>query len=99
MTRQLAITHQTQLRSSYQNREIPANVRFAPAIDHAKRIKTLMSEQYQKFNPADYIKTDADVRELLKAATDEDTGDGTVIRAVLKRYVSAAHSEPPPTTG
>lgn len=46
-----------------------------------------MSEQYQKFNPADYIKTDADVRELLKAATDEDTGDGTVIRATLK-YVA-----------
>ena len=46
-----------------------------------------MSEQYQKFNPADYIKTDTDVRELLKAAADEDTGDGTVIRAALK-YVA-----------
>ena len=48
-----------------------------------------MSEQYQKFNPADYIKTDADVRELLKAATDEDTGDGTVMRAVLKHFASS----------
>ena len=43
-----------------------------------------MSEKYQEFDAADYIKSDADVRELLKAATDEDPGDGTVIRAVLK---------------
>ena len=43
-----------------------------------------MSEKYQKFDASDYVKTDADVRELLKAAADEDIGDGTVIRAVLK---------------
>ncbi len=43
-----------------------------------------MSEKYQEFDAADYVKTDADIRELLKAATDEDPGDGTVIRAVLK---------------
>ena len=43
-----------------------------------------MSEKYQEFDAADYVKTDADIRELLKAATDEDIGDGTVIRAVLK---------------
>ena len=35
----------------------------------------------------DYIKTDEDLRRLLRAATDEDPGDGTVIRAVLK-YVA-----------
>ena len=43
-----------------------------------------MPEEYKKFNAADYLETDTDVRELLKAATDEDPGDGTVIRAVLK---------------
>ena len=43
-----------------------------------------MTEEYQEFDASDYVKTDADVRELLKAATDEDPGDGTVIRAVLK---------------
>ena len=43
-----------------------------------------MSEKYQKFDASDYVKTDADVRELLRAAMDEDPGDGTVIRSVLK---------------
>ena len=50
-----------------------------------------MSEKYQKFDASDYVKTDADVRELLRAATDEDPGDGTVIRAVLKQ-VAQAHN-------
>ena len=43
-----------------------------------------MSEEYRKFNAADYIKTEEDVRGLLRAAVDEDPGDGTMIRAVLK---------------
>ena len=43
-----------------------------------------MPQGYEKFNAADYVKTEADVRELLRAAMDEDLGDGTVIRAVLK---------------
>ncbi len=43
-----------------------------------------MSEEYKKFDAADYVRTEADVRELLRAAADEDLGDGTVIRAVLK---------------
>ncbi|MDE2970330.1 MAG: putative addiction module antidote protein [Chloroflexota bacterium] len=43
-----------------------------------------MSEEYRKFDAADYIKTGEDVRGLLRAATDEDPGDGTVIRAALK---------------
>ena len=43
-----------------------------------------MSEEYRKFDPADYIKTEEDARGLLRAATDEDPGDGTVIRAALR---------------
>ena len=43
-----------------------------------------MSDDYRRFDPADYIKTESDVQGLLKAAADEDTGDGVVIRAVLK---------------
>ena len=43
-----------------------------------------MPQEYEKFDAADYVETDADVRELLSAAMDEDLGDGTVIRAVLK---------------
>ena len=43
-----------------------------------------MPEEYRKFDAADYIKDDEDVRGLLSAAMDEDPGDGVVIRAVLK---------------
>ncbi len=43
-----------------------------------------MSKEYRRFDAADYIKTEEDVRGLLRAAVDEDPGDGTVIRAVLK---------------
>ena len=43
-----------------------------------------MSEQYRKFEAADYIKSEEDTRELLRAATDEDIGDGAVIRAALR---------------
>ncbi len=43
-----------------------------------------MSEEYRKFDAADYIKSEEDVRGLLRAAMDEDPGDGAVIRAVLK---------------
>ena len=44
-----------------------------------------MSEEYRKFDVADYIRTEEDIRGLLRAAADEDPGDGTVIRAALKR--------------
>ena len=44
-----------------------------------------MSEEYRRFDAADYIKSEEDVRGLLRAAMDEDPGDGSVIRAVLKR--------------
>ena len=43
-----------------------------------------MAEKYQQFDATDYVNNEADVRELLRAAADEDVGDGTVIRAVLK---------------
>ena len=43
-----------------------------------------MSEEYRRFDPGDYVKGEEDVRGLLRAAADEDPGDGTVIRAVLK---------------
>ena len=46
-----------------------------------------MSEEYRKFDAADYVKTEEDARGLLRAATDEDVGDGVVIRAALK-YVA-----------
>ena len=43
-----------------------------------------MSEEYRRFDPADYVKSEEDVRGLLRAAADEDQGDGAVIRAVFK---------------
>ena len=46
-----------------------------------------MSEEYRRFDPADYVKSEEDVRGLLRAATDEDQGDGAVIRAALN-YVA-----------
>ena len=46
-----------------------------------------MSEEYREFNAADYVKTKQDVRGLLKAAADEDLGDGEVIRTTLKHVV------------
>ena len=44
----------------------------------------LMSEEYRKFDAADYIETEEDARGLLRGAADEDAGDGAVIRAALK---------------
>ena len=43
-----------------------------------------MSEEYRRFDPTDYVESEEDVRGLLRAAGDEDQGDGAVIRAVLK---------------
>ena len=43
-----------------------------------------MSEEYRKFDAADYIETEEDARGLLREAADEDPGDGAVIRAALK---------------
>ena len=50
-----------------------------------------MPEEYQRFDPADYVKSEEDVRGLLRAAADEDPGDGAVIRAVLK-HVARTHN-------
>ena len=46
-----------------------------------------MSEEYRRFDPADYVENEEDVRGLLRAAAEEDTGDGAVIRAALKYVV------------
>ncbi len=50
-----------------------------------------MAEEYRKFDASDYVKTEDDVRGLLRAAADEDLGDGAVIRAVLM-YVARTHN-------
>lgn len=43
-----------------------------------------MSEEYRKFKADDYIGTEEDVRGLLRAADEDDPGDGAVMRAALK---------------
>ena len=43
-----------------------------------------MPEEYREFDAADYVQTEQDVQGLLKAAAEEDLGDGVVIRAALK---------------
>ena len=50
-----------------------------------------MSEEYRKFDASDYIQTEEDARGLLRAAADEDIGDGAVIRAALK-HVARTHN-------
>ena len=52
--------------------------------DGSDGLEEPMTEAYRKFDAADYIRTEEDVRELLRAAVDEDTGDGAVIRAALR---------------
>ena len=60
-------------------------------IHPGEHLEELMPEEYKEFNATDYVTTDADVRELLKAAADEDIGDGALIRAVLK-HVARTHN-------
>ena len=50
-----------------------------------------MFEEYRKFDAADYAKTGEDARGLISAATYEDPGDGTVIRAALK-HIARTHN-------
>ncbi len=50
-----------------------------------------MAETFAPWDAADYVKTEEDLRRLLRAATDEDPGDGTVIRAALK-YIARAQN-------
>lgn len=50
-----------------------------------------MAEKYRTFDASDYIRTAADAQGLLRAATDENVGDGVVIRAALK-HVARTHN-------
>lgn len=50
-----------------------------------------MAEEYRRFDASDYMQTDEDLQGLLRAAQDEDLGDGVVIRAVLK-HVARTHN-------
>ena len=43
-----------------------------------------MAEEYRRFDASDYIRTEEDTQGLLRAAADEDIGDGVVIRATLR---------------
>ena len=56
-----------------------------------------MSEEFKEFKAKDYVKTESDIKELIKAAMDEDLGDGTVIRAVLKHVAQNKQPERPRT--
>ena len=42
-----------------------------------------MAEQFTKFDPADYLNTAEDIQLYLEASTEEDPGDGSLIRAAL----------------
>jgi probable addiction module antidote protein len=50
-----------------------------------------MSEEYREFDAADYVQTEQDARGLLRAAAEEDLGDGVVLRAALK-YIVRTHN-------
>ncbi len=43
-----------------------------------------MAKEYRRFDASDYIRTEEDTQGLLRAAADEDIGDGVVIRAALR---------------
>lgn len=42
-----------------------------------------MTEQYSRYDTADYLKTDEDIALYFDACIDEDPGDGSLIRAAL----------------
>ena len=50
-----------------------------------------MAEKYREFDASDNIKTAEDAQGLLRAATEEDVGDGVVIRAALK-HLARTHN-------
>ncbi len=50
-----------------------------------------MAEKYREFDASDNVKTAEDARGLLRAATEEDVGDGVVIRAALK-HLARTHN-------
>ena len=48
-----------------------------------------MAEKFTKWDPADHIRTADDARYYLEAATEEDPGDGSLIRAALNDIARA----------
>ena len=42
-----------------------------------------MTEKFSRWDAADYLKTDADIRSYFNACIDEDPGDGSLIRVAL----------------
>lgn len=54
-------------------------------------MENLMYEEYRRFAATDYVKTEKDARGLLRATTDEDIGDGAVIRAA-HRHVARTYN-------
>ena len=48
-----------------------------------------MAEKFTRWDAADYIRTADDARSYLEAATEEDPGDGSLIRAALSDIARA----------
>ncbi|MDD3801458.1 MAG: hypothetical protein PHV45_04590 [Desulfuromonas thiophila] len=48
-----------------------------------------MTEQFSRFDSADYLETQEDFHLYLDACTEEDPGDGSLIRAALLDIVRA----------
>ena len=48
-----------------------------------------MAEKFTRWDAADYIRTVDDARSYLEAATEEDPGDGSLIRAALSDIARA----------
>ena len=50
-----------------------------------------MTEMFTKWDAADHLQTDEDVRLYLRACADEDPGDGSLIRAALNDVARAGN--------
>ena len=48
-----------------------------------------MTEQFTRWDPAQHLKSLEDIRDYLDACTDEDPGDGRLIRAALSDIARA----------
>ncbi len=48
-----------------------------------------MPETFTRWDAADYLKTEEDVRQYLEACVEEDSGDGALIRAALSDIARA----------
>ena len=51
-----------------------------------------MTETFTRWDPLNYLKTDADFRLYLEACVEEDPGDGSLIRAALNDIARAKTS-------